>query len=108
MESIQTTSVFEFNNLDKLLRILYHEIGHYVYYTIINSQLKKQWVTDTHRVKRYVSKYASVNASEDFAESYAEYLINPANLRRIAQKYEFIHTAIFKKKIGQVSIDRCF
>lgn len=95
LQGYRTIAVYKFNSEKELFKTLFHELGHYVYYTIIGSVVKKKWVTEAHCVKQYVTRYASRNASEDFAECYAEFLLNPANLQRIPKKYNFIRTEVF-------------
>lgn len=95
LQGFRTVAIYDFKSEKELYTVLFHEIGHYVYYTIISSVIKKQWVTEVHPIKKYVTNYARVNASEDFAECYAEFLLNPNNLVRIPKKYNFIRNAIF-------------
>ena len=95
LQGFRTIAIYNFNSEKQLFTVLFHELGHYVYYTIIDSTVKKKWVTEVHPIKRYVTGYASRNASEDFAESYAEFLLNPHNLVRIPQKYNFIRNEVF-------------
>ena len=95
LQGFRTIALYNFNSEKQLFTVLFHELGHYVYYTIIDSTVKKKWVTEVRQVKKYVTKYAKTNASEDFAECYAEFLLNPDNLVRIPQKYNFIRNAVF-------------
>lgn len=95
LQGYRTIAIYDFKSEKELFTILFHELGHYVYYTIINSIIKKKWVTEVHPVKKYVTNYARVNASEDFAECYAGFLLNPNNLVRIQQKYNFIRNELF-------------
>lgn len=97
LQGFRTIAIYDFKNEKELYTVLFHELGHYVYYTIIDSIIKKQWVTEVHPIKKYVTNYARMNASEDFAECYAEFLLNPYNLVRIPKKYNFIRNAIFNK-----------
>lgn len=97
LQGFRTIAIYSINSEKELFSVLFHELGHYVYYTIIDSRVKKQWVTEIHPEKRYVTNYAARNASEDFAECYAEFLLNPLNLQRIPNKYNFIRNAVFNK-----------
>lgn len=97
LQGFRTIAVYNFNSEKQLFTVLFHELGHYVYYTILDSTVKKKWVTDIHPEKKYVSRYASRNASEDFAESYAEFLLNPENLQTIPNKYNFIRNEVFNR-----------
>lgn len=59
--------------LEQFKHVLFHEIGHYVFHTIIGSYLKKEWVTKISRSQEYISDYARTNSSEDFSECYSFY-----------------------------------
>lgn len=87
--------IFEFNSLRNLMEILYHEIGHYVYFNVINSSVKKTWVTEIYRESGNISKYACTNASEGFAETYATFLLEPQKLRTIHLKYAYMRDKVF-------------
>jgi hypothetical protein len=93
-------NVYYFDNPRLLWQILYHEIGHYVFFLIISSQVKKLWVTDIHPRSVCITDYAAVNAQEDFAECYAAYLLNPAILRELPEKFAFIQDLVFSGASG--------
>jgi hypothetical protein len=76
-------------------QVLYHEIGHYVYYLVISSKIKKQWVTQMHAHSACMTAYASTSASEDFAETYASYILESEGLQAIPEKYAFMHDLVF-------------
>ncbi|WP_143873859.1 hypothetical protein [Catenovulum sediminis] len=61
------------SNIDKLTHVLFHEIGHYVFYSRLSSYSRKEWVSFFGKNNTHVSDYARTNASEDFAECYAFY-----------------------------------
>ena len=87
--------VFDFDSSAQFHHILYHEIGHYVFYLVLDSKIKKRWVTELYPNSQHVSDYASRNASEDFAESYAMYLLQPGVLKRIPGKFGFMEREVF-------------
>lgn len=87
--------IYDFDSLEFFHKILFHEIGHYVFYCIIDSVTKKRWVTELYPKSHYISKYARRNGSEDFAESYAAYVLEPLNLMKITAKYQFMRQTIF-------------
>jgi hypothetical protein len=87
--------IYEFDSLDMFYHVLFHEIGHFVYFLSISSQLKKNWVTQTHKIEPFVSALSKRNAAEDFAECYATYLTKPDRLKLSPQKYNFIHQSVF-------------
>lgn len=76
-------------------QVLFHEIGHYVFFLIIDSHVKTRWVTQLHPHHFCVSDYATHDAQEDFAESYAAYVLAPQVLRDIPAKFEFMRDDVF-------------
>jgi len=94
----RTIAIFNIINKDLFLHTLFHEIGHHVYFCIIGQRLKNIWVTDIYRKDSFITNYASLNAAEDFAESYASYLLNPQGLETIPIKYNFLKNFLFEGK----------
>jgi len=88
-------NIYQFKDKKQFYHTLYHEIGHYVYFFIIDSVLKKQWATKTHRKEGFISNYASKNAAEDFAECYSFYMTSPEKLKPFKIKHSFIHKKVF-------------
>jgi hypothetical protein len=88
-------AIYGFESRDLFRQILYHEIGHYVYFLVISSTLKKQWVTHTYPGSLCVTPYAASSPSEDFAETYACYIRDPDRLRLIPEKYSFMDHLVF-------------
>lgn len=95
IERLRTIALFEFSSSAELLHILFHEIGHHVYYRIIDSTVKKEWVTKICRNAGHISRYSAVNASEDFAECYANYVLSPEELKKIELKYNYMASRVF-------------
>lgn len=87
--------VFNFDNASELKHALYHEIGHHVFERIVDSTIRKRWVTDVNPNSNHVTNYAAENSDEDFAESYAIFVQNPERLREIPKKYVFMRDEIF-------------
>ncbi len=87
--------IYGIENPALFYHVLYHEIGHYVYYLIISSTLKQQWVTQTYPRSACVTVYGTTSASEDFAETYACYMRDPERLKAIPEKYSFMHHLVF-------------
>lgn len=83
--------VYKFESLKELKHILYHEIGHHVFWRIMGSKERKRWVVGLFPKSRHISDYSKKNGAEDFAECYAFYMHSPALLREIKEKYEFIN-----------------
>jgi len=87
--------VFEFDNLAELRHILYHEIGHHVFDRVLESALRRKWVTLINPHSRHVTRYAARNALEDFAECYAIFVRDPKQLQKIHRKYVFLRDWVF-------------
>ena len=95
-QSERCVVVYDFETKARFEHILYHEIGHYVYQYVLSSFRRKRWVTQLYPASRYVTKVASRNASEDFAESYATFLCEPQRLLQIPKKHAFIRGDVFE------------
>ena len=87
--------IYAFDNREMFFKVLYHEIGHYVFYNIINGSIRKKWVGQISKQSGYVSKYAALNASEDFAETYAAFVLHPQKLHTLGQKLSFMRREVF-------------
>jgi len=90
-----------FDDIAEFKHILYHEIGHHVFYRIITGTQRHHWVTRIHPDSFVITRYAGRNASEDFAESYACFLLDPKQLLNLPEKYRFLRDDIF----GGVSVN---
>ncbi len=86
---------FDFDLPSLFYQILYHEIGHFVFFLAINSRVKKSWVTEIYPQSECISEYGTVNASEDFAETYACFVRDPGRLKQIPRKYAFMRDCVF-------------
>jgi len=76
--------------------MLHHEIGHFVFYLVIGSGAKKRWVTQVSPGSSRVTPYAALSASEDFAETYASYLLAPGLLARdFPEKHAYMRDWVF-------------
>ncbi|WP_144394456.1 hypothetical protein [Pleionea sediminis] len=84
--------IYRFTSRSECFHVLFHEIGHHVYFKSISSFKKKEWVTQVYRSENGVSELGQRNACEDFAEAYAFYLTNPEHLKSFPRKYAFIRT----------------
>lgn len=91
-------NMYKFRSKPQFYHTLYHEIGHYVYFFVIDSALKKHWATQLHRKGKFISDYASKNAAEDFAECYSFYMTNKHKLAQINVKYHFMQHEIFQNQ----------
>lgn len=61
--------------------------------------MKKKWVTEICRSAPFITLYASTNASEDFAETYASFVLQPEKLKQIPLKYQFMLNEVFHSKV---------
>lgn len=82
------------------LHVLYHEIGHFVFFLVISSTVKKRWVTCVSGRSPYPSAYAATSAAEDFAETYACFLLTPQRLDAMPEKYRFMREQVFSGASG--------
>lgn len=89
--SFDSIVIYTFRDRKECLHVLFHEIGHHVYFRYISSQKKKQWVTQIYRSEPGVTSLGTRNACEDFAEAYALYVTQPDALNRFPAKKHFIH-----------------
>jgi len=88
--------VHDFDNAEELQHILYHELGHHVWDRILTTTLRRQWLLELSlRKSRRVTRYAQRNGLEDFAESYAIFLSDPARLEPLHRKYTFLRNQVF-------------
>ena len=88
-------AVYDFDSAALFHQILYHEIGHYVFYLILDKGIKKQWVTRIYPTSNHITAYASTNASEDFAETYAAFVQHPKTLEDLPAKYQYMRDHVF-------------
>lgn len=86
---------YGFDTPDQFFHVLYHEIGHYVFFQVIGSKVKKRWVTGIYPNSFCATAYGTRNASEDFAESYACYVRDPDYLRHFPEKHAFMRDCVF-------------
>ena len=88
--------VYGFDSAAMFFQMLHHEIGHFVFFLIIGSRVKKRWVTEISPDSPCVTAYASVNPWEDFAETYAHYVDRPHILETdFPEKHAFMRDCVF-------------
>jgi hypothetical protein len=97
IQELRKIVIYKAADKSTLKHIIAHEIGHYVFHRIIDQKLRYSWVNQVSPQAKYVTKYAQTNASEDFAECYAVYLLDENALKAISLKYQFLQTHIFAK-----------
>lgn len=106
IQSHRTIAIHEIRSRHQFFHVLFHELGHHVYFQVIGGQLKKQWVTQIRHNQDCISKYAQTNAAEDFAECYASYLLNPDALKTIPVKFNFLKQRVFNDQCYLLQDDR--
>jgi hypothetical protein len=76
---------------------LVHEVGHNVFYNMGEHNISTwEQISANSAPDGYVSNYARTNMREDFAESYAAYVQDPALLQEVnPQKYAFLKQSAF-------------
>jgi len=93
--------VYGFDSPATFFRMLHHEIGHFVFFLVLGSRVKKRWVTGIFPGSRCVTPYAGVNPWEDFAETYAHYVLHPHELEAgFARKHAFMRECVFSGDPG--------
>jgi hypothetical protein len=96
--SEQSITLHRCSGTEQLYHTLFHELGHFVYFRIISSVEKKQWVTQVYKKERPVTPYGRRNAAEDFAEAYALYVYDPQRLAERNLKYGFMRETVFRDR----------
>ncbi len=87
--------IYKIDSHGQFQHTLFHEIGHHVYHTKVPPMLKKEWATQLFPKSQFVTQYASINPSEDFAECYAFYAKREQNLSKLVAKYRFMKYKVF-------------
>ena len=92
LTSYDSIVIYRFQDRRECFHVIFHEIGHHVYFRYLTSQMKKQWVTQIYRSEPGISPLGDKNACEDFAECYAFFITNPESLKNRPNKYRFIQS----------------
>lgn len=106
IQSRRTIAIHEIESKEHFFHVLLHELGHHVYFQVIGTKLKKQWVTKVCRKDKFITAYAATNAAEDFAECYVAYLMEPDRLSNIALKFVFFREHVFNNHCYILQNDR--
>lgn len=76
---------------------MFHELGHFVMDMKLRSSDKKYWVVECHHQRGAVSEYAKRNAQEDFAETYACFLLDPQRLLMSdSKRFSYMKSIVFR------------
>jgi hypothetical protein len=97
-EFVQTErAIFIYRTDDPVLftHVLYHEIGHHVFFLVIDGTARKRWVTQIYPRSRCATHYGTSSAAEDFAECYALYAQHTRSLEDFPRKLQFMRDAVF-------------
>ena len=87
--------IFSATDRDACEHVIFHELGHLVFHQVLTSYQRKTWTTQLWTLRKFVSDYARTDPAEDFAESYAFCVLNPARIKTIAEKYHFLRFTVF-------------
>lgn len=91
----QTVNIADFKSPAEFFHTLFHEIGHFVYFRWLPQPIRFEWVQKNHKADGFISDYARTNASEDFAETYAFYILDKCALEKTPVKLNFFNRYIF-------------
>lgn len=101
----QTITLHKCSHREQLFHTLFHELGHFVYFRIISSFEKKQWVKEIYRQEPAVTPYGRRNAAEDFAEAYALYVRDPQRLSEFRLKCAYMRSIVFRDRpVDQLAV----
>lgn len=93
--------IVDFDSRGMFYQILFHEIGHHVFFLALGSRIKKQWVTEIYPGSDCATPYGKFSAIEDFAETYACYLRRPEwLLDQLPEKFRFMRDQVFSGRPG--------
>lgn len=88
--------VYHFDGPAMFFQMLHHEIAHFVFFQVIGSRVKKRWVTEVFPGSSCVTAYGRVNPWEDFAETYAYYVLHRRVLEKeLPEKHAFMREYVF-------------
>ena len=86
---------FDIESPDACEHVLFHELGHFVFHQKITSYQRKEWTNKLFIKRQFVSAYAATDPAEDFAESYAYYILDVQKMKAIPDKYHFMRFQVF-------------
>ncbi len=75
--------------------VLYHEIGHHVYFLVLSSAIKKRWATELYSRSHCATAYGLAGVAEDFAECYSLYAQDTRSLDDFPKKLSFMREEVF-------------
>ena len=94
--------IFCATDIPDLLETLYHEIGHHVFWKVLSIDQRADWVMVVSPGAGSVSLYAERNAREDFAETYAWYVLDYIEPASLEAKLKFMHEVVFRGFVPEI------
>jgi hypothetical protein len=91
--------VYRLPELALFRHVLYHEVGHFVFFLVISSKVKKTWVTEIFPQSVSTTDYGAESAAEDFAETYALYARDAELLQEFPRKRAFMREQVFSGRV---------
>lgn len=113
--TLASSKVFDITGENEI-EVLFHEIGHNAHAVLMdhNPEAASEWAElhestlETNALDGFgfVSEYAKTDVYEDFAESYSQYIANPALLEFMSpEKYAFMKTQVYDgREYGRVTV----
>jgi len=91
--------VYRTDDPELFWHVLYHEIGHHVYFLVLGSASKKRWATAIYPRSQCPTPYGYSGVAEDFAECYALYAQHTRSLEAFPAKLEFMRDEVFSGRL---------
>ena len=92
--------IYPFKTKDGFFHTLYHEIGHHVFFRVLDQGLRDEWFALRRAEKGFVSKRARKDAREDFAETYSCLCFRTHLLYHAPGKADFMRRKVFRSLIA--------
>ena len=93
---VRGVHIFCVANILDFLETLYHEVGHHVFWEVLTIDQRADWVRAVSPSEGSVSQYAERNAREDFAETYAWFVLDYAGLALFEPKLDYMAEVVFR------------
>lgn len=95
-QSISVIVLFEFQDIRSFERVLFHEIGHFVFMRVLRQSDRDEWFYKIRPSEAgSVTAYGNRNAKEDFAECYAAWCHESPALPRKPLRFQFLREKVF-------------
>jgi hypothetical protein len=90
----RTIYIYRIDDPALFWHVLYHEVGHHVYFLVLGSAVKTRW-TGLYPGSACPTDYGYRGAAEDFAECYALYAQDTRSLAPYPAKLRFMREDVF-------------